>query len=243
VSVGPEVFGEDYLYFYEVLVTDERSDREEELVARLLGVEAGTQVADVACGHGRIANRLAARGARVAGLDADRFFLARAREDAAARGVEAEYVEGDMRALPWEDGRFDAALLWFTAFGYFDDDGNRTVLRELRRVLRAGGRALLELNHLPFVVAHMVPQMWVRRGADVLLDDYVWHPESSLMETHRVVVRDGGVRELPYSVRMFMPSELRDLLLGVGFSQVELLGAGGEPLTVDDRRLLALAHA
>src|SRR5439155_9666998 len=128
VSVGPEVFGEDYLYFYELMLTDELSDRQAELVLRLLGLDAGTEVLDLACGHGRIANRLAAHGTRVTGLDADPLFLARAREGAAARAVEVEYVEGDMRALPWGGASFDAVLLWFTAFGYFDDDGNRTVL-------------------------------------------------------------------------------------------------------------------
>ena len=242
MSVGPEVFGEDYLYFYEELLTDERSEREAELVWRLLELESGAEVLDVACGHGRIANRLAARGARVTGLDADPFFLARAREDAAARGVEVEYVEGDMRALPWE-ACFDATLLWFTAFGYFDDEGNRAVLSGLRRVLRPGGRAVLELNHLPWVLGHFQRQDFVRRGADVLLDDFTWHPDSSVMETQRVVVRGGSVRELPYSVRMFMPVELRELLLAAGFTSVELLGPSGEQVTVDDRRLVALAHA
>jgi 2-polyprenyl-3-methyl-5-hydroxy-6-metoxy-1,4-benzoquinol methylase len=37
-------------------------------------------------------NRLAARGASVTGLDADPVFLERARADAAARGVEVDYV-------------------------------------------------------------------------------------------------------------------------------------------------------
>jgi SAM-dependent methyltransferase len=178
----------------------------------------------------------------VTGLDADSFFLERAREDAAAHGVDVEYVEGDMRRLPW-DARFDALLLWFTAFGYFDDDGNAAVVRELRRVLRNGGRAVLELNHLPWVLAHLQRQSFVRRDADVFLDDFVWHPETSVMEMHRVVVRDGAVRETPYSIRMFMPAELRDLLLGAGFERVELLGPEGEPLTSDDRRVIALAQA
>jgi SAM-dependent methyltransferase len=242
VSVGPELFGEDYLYFYELRLTDEVSDRQAELLWRLLGLQPGATVLDLACGHGRIANRLAARGARVTGLDADRFFLDRAREDAAARGVEVEYVEGDVRRVPWES-RFDAVLLWFTSFGYFDDEGNEAVLRGLRRVLHGGGRAVVDLNHLPWILAHLQRQSFVRRDADVLLDDFVWHPESSVMDTHRVILRDGVVRETPYSIRMFMPAELRDLLLGAGFERVELLGPEGGPLTSDDRRLIALAHA
>jgi len=242
VSVGPEVFGEDYLYFYELMLTDEVSDRQAELVWRLLALEPGAAVLDLACGHGRIANRLAARGARVTGVDADAFFLERAREDAVARGVEVEYVAGDMRDLPWTE-RFDAVLLWFTAFGYFDDDGNRRVLHQVRRALRPGGRAVLELNHLPVILRSLQRQAFVRRGADVSLDEFVWHPETSTMETRRTIVRGGRVREAPYAVRMFMPAELAGLLREAGFSRVELLGPTGEPLTADDRRLVVVADA
>jgi SAM-dependent methyltransferase len=64
--------------------------------------ESGDEVLDVPCGHGRIANGLAARGASATGLDASPLFLERARTDAAARGVKVEYIQADMRNLPWE---------------------------------------------------------------------------------------------------------------------------------------------
>jgi 2-polyprenyl-3-methyl-5-hydroxy-6-metoxy-1,4-benzoquinol methylase len=99
-----EVFDADDLYFYETRLTDERSDQEAELVWDLLGLSAGKEVLDLACGHGRIANRLAERGARVTGLDATPLFLERARADAAARGVEVDYVEG-LRAAGFRDPR------------------------------------------------------------------------------------------------------------------------------------------
>jgi len=90
--VPPEAFGEDYLYFYDAFLTDEVSDAQTDRLWRLLGLEEGVEVLDVPCGHGRIANRLAARGASVTGIDADPVFLERARADAAARGVEVDYV-------------------------------------------------------------------------------------------------------------------------------------------------------
>src|SRR5690348_10298669 len=61
MSVGPEAFGQDYLYFYEAWLTDEVDERQTERVWRLLGLAPGAEVLDVACGHGRIANRLAGR--------------------------------------------------------------------------------------------------------------------------------------------------------------------------------------
>lgn len=239
MSVGPEAFGEDYLYFYETWLTPERSEREAELVWRLLGLEQGTGVLDVACGHGRIANRLAERGARVTGLDADPFFLTQAREV----GSSVEFVEGDMRALPFPDASFEAVLLWFTSFGYFDDDANRAVLRELRRVLRPGGRAAVELQNLPRILATFQRQSFVRRGRDVVLDEHELDEEKRLMHTTRTYIRGGSVREIDYRMRCFMPDELREWLLAAGFDQVELLGDGGEPLTPESRRLIAVARA
>lgn len=237
MSVGPEVFGEDYLYFYEPWLTDEASDRQADLLWRVLALQEGDAVLDLACGHGRIANRLAARGARVTGLDADKYFLERAR----AGGRDVEYVHGDMRALPWGEPRFDAVVLWFTAFGYFDDDANLEVLRAIRGVLRPGGRLAMDVNHLPRLLETLQSQQWHRRDADVALDEYEWDGERSVMTTRRTYIRGGTVREFSYDVRMYMPDELRALLLEAGFARVELLGMTGEPLGDEDRRVLAVA--
>lgn len=140
-----ELFDQDYLDFYAPRLTDELSDSEATLIWTLLDLEEGASVLDLACGHGRIANRLAARGAEVTGLDVTPMFLGLARAAADEMGVEVNYVEGDVRRLPWAD-RFDAIVSWFTAYGYFDDDQNRAVLGGIHRALRPGGRALIELT-------------------------------------------------------------------------------------------------
>jgi ubiquinone/menaquinone biosynthesis C-methylase UbiE len=239
VSVGPEVFGEDYLYFYGTWLTPQLDELQADLAWRLLELEPGAELVDVACGHGRIAHRLAERGVRVTGLDADPFFLAKARE----AGTGVELVEGDMRSLPFADASFDAALLWFTSFGYFDDDGNRAVLRELRRVLRPGGRAAVDVQNLPRLLAKFQPQSFVRRGADVMLDEHAFDEGARVMETTRTYIRGGDVREIRYRVRCFMPDELRELLLAAGFDEVELRGYEGEPLTPESRRVIAIGRA
>jgi ubiquinone/menaquinone biosynthesis C-methylase UbiE len=51
-----------------------------------------------------------------------------------------------MRSLPWPEHRFERAISWFTSFGYFDDIDNQKVLSEAQRVLRPGGRLLIENN-------------------------------------------------------------------------------------------------
>jgi SAM-dependent methyltransferase len=79
------LFGDDYLYFFAGHL-EERGDAETDLIWRLLELQPGMEVLDLACGHGRIANRLAGRDCRVTGLDSTELFLDHARRDAAAGG-------------------------------------------------------------------------------------------------------------------------------------------------------------
>lgn len=232
------VFDDDYLYFYGDHLA-EAADDQVELIWRLLELQPGMDVLDVACGHGRIANRLAARGCRVTGLDATPRFLDLARRDAAERGVEVTYVHGDMRRLEWT-GRFDKALNWFTSFGYFTDEENHRVLAEAHRALRPGGRLLIETMHQPVVLREM--GNWViERDGDWLVDHHTYEPLTGRIHTTRIVVRGGKSRTMRYFVRIIGFPELRDWLLAAGFARVDGYGPDGEPLAAGSRRMLAVA--
>ena len=236
------LFDDDYLFFYEERLDDDRSDREAELIWRLLELEPGMDVLDLACGHGRIANRLAERGARVTGLDATPMFLERARADAAAGGLEVEYVEGDMRELPWEE-RFNAIVNWFTAFGYFDDDAeDRRVLDAAHRALRPGGRLLIENNNLTELLPRWQDVVVVERDGDVSIDRARFDPVTGRSRTARLIVRGGRTRRIEFSVRMFIAVELRQWLLDAGFSSVESYDGEGEPLTAHGSRMITIGR-
>jgi len=234
------VFDQDYLHFYADWIGDERSEAETDLIWRLLELEPAMEVLDLACGHGRIANRLAARGARVTGMDSSALFLTRARQAAAAAGVEVAYLRGDMRQLPLRQ-RFDRVVNWFTAYGYFDDVDNRRVLAEVARVLRPGGRFLLELNNYSTLMRDFLPAVVVRQGDDLLVDDHRFDPLTGRNMVERIVVRDGRVRRVPYFVRLFTFPELRDWLLQAGFTKVSGYGEDGAALTAEHRRMLVVA--
>ena len=236
-----DAFDEDYLHFYGPLLA-EGSDREAEAIWSLLDLERGMHVLDLACGHGRIANRLAARGAQVTGLDATPLFLERARQDASERGVDVEYVEGDMRSLPFDEGRFDRVISWFTSFGYFGDDENRGVLREAHRVLKPGGALLIENNNLAELLPRWLPAVVMERDGDFIIDRPVFDPITGRATTDRVVVRGGQTRRFTFSVRLFIAAELRDWLLDAGFASAESCDYEGEPLTTQPRRMVTIAR-
>jgi demethylmenaquinone methyltransferase/2-methoxy-6-polyprenyl-1,4-benzoquinol methylase len=73
--------------------------------------------------------------------------LDQARERAAAARVRAEFVEGDVMALPFDDGVFDGATMGFSLRNVEDVD---RVLREVRRVLRPGSKFVnLDVSKAP----------------------------------------------------------------------------------------------
>jgi ubiquinone/menaquinone biosynthesis C-methylase UbiE len=106
----------------------------------LAGVGPGSQVIDVACGPGAVALAAARRGARVLAIDFSPEMIARLRDHAQAEGAEVDARVGDGMALPCADGSFDAALCMFALAHFQDRDKG---FRELRRVLKPGGRAVV----------------------------------------------------------------------------------------------------
>ncbi|MDA3626844.1 methyltransferase domain-containing protein [Saccharopolyspora sp. WRP15-2] len=235
------LFDDDYLYFYQDLI-DPRSDAEADQIWDLLGLEPGAELLDLACGHGRLANPLAALGCRVTGLDSAGTFLEHARADAAARGVEVDYRLGDMRELPWTD-RFDAVINWFTAFGYFSDEGNREVLAQVHRALRPGGRFAMELNNLANLLPRYQRDVVRTRGEDMAIDEHHLDPVTLRSHVRRTLIRGSERRTVRYSVRLLTAPELRTWLAEAGFREIEILGEDGERLTTDHRRMIVTARA
>jgi SAM-dependent methyltransferase len=236
------LFDEDYLYFYEELLSDARSDAETDLIWRLLELQPGMHVLDLACGHGRIANRLAGRGCQVTGLDATPLFLDRARRAAAEHNVVVDYVDGDMRALPWTQ-RFDRVVNWFTAFGYFDDPGNRQVLTQIAHVLKPGGRVAFDLMNRDRLVREFQPdRVAAERDGNLIIDRSRLDPLTSRVHTERIVVRAGRVRRIPFFARLFTFTELRDWLLAAGFARVDGYGEDATPFSTTSARMVVTAR-
>jgi demethylmenaquinone methyltransferase/2-methoxy-6-polyprenyl-1,4-benzoquinol methylase len=163
-------------------------------------VRQGDRVLDACCGTGDLA--IAAHGAgaaEVIGLDFSEEMLERARQKA----PELEWVRGDALALPFADESFDAATV---GFGIRNVDDLEAGLRELRRVLRPGGRvAILEIT-TPVGALAAFYGFWFDRVIPLL---------------GKVLPGGSAYTYLPASVRRFpRPEALADLLAANGFAEV-----------------------
>ena len=121
----------DYAHFAQYLEPGAR-----EFLSRL-DVEPGTQMLDVGCGAGQIAIPAARAGALVSGVDIASNLIEKARQRAAAEGVEVRLEEGDAEMLPYPDASFDLVVSLIGAMFAPRPD---LVASELLRVCRPDGR-------------------------------------------------------------------------------------------------------
>jgi ubiquinone/menaquinone biosynthesis C-methylase UbiE len=109
---------------------------------RILPVAGLGRVLDVACGPGTLAFEAARSGAsRVDAVDFSPGMIAEVRARASREGVKnVESAVMDAQSLDFPDATFDAA---FNLFSFFFFPDRARAFRELSRVLRPGGRALI----------------------------------------------------------------------------------------------------
>jgi demethylmenaquinone methyltransferase/2-methoxy-6-polyprenyl-1,4-benzoquinol methylase len=116
------------------------------LAVEATGLGPGDSVIDVACGTGKLSVALAecvGPFGRVKGVDLSPAMIEQARQ-AHPDLVQLEFSVGNALQLPADDGAFDAATI---AFGLRNLADFEMGFRELRRVVRPGGRVVcLELS-------------------------------------------------------------------------------------------------
>src|SRR5437016_8170254 len=105
-------------------------------LAKFAGVQSGQRVLDLACGTGVVAITAARIGANVTGLDLTPELLERARENSGVAEVDVDWREGDVEALPFQDGAFDVVL---SQFGHMFAPRPEVAIREMLRVLKPSG--------------------------------------------------------------------------------------------------------
>jgi len=117
-----------------------------EVLAFLDGIPPHSFVLDLGCGNGRHLLAAVEKGHRVVGLDFSVALLklARAKLSAELSG-RVELILGDARSLPFSDSLFDASVCTATIHHISTEEERLLALRELKRCLKPGGKALISV--------------------------------------------------------------------------------------------------
>jgi SAM-dependent methyltransferase len=235
-----DLFGADYLR----MDWHNSTETEVESLVGILDLQPGMRVLDLCCGYGRHAIPLAQQGCDVIGVDLSEPLLRHAQREAAAQEAEVQWIRADARALPVLPA-FDVALNLFTAFGYFEKEGeNLRVLQEVEAALKPGGWFVLDTVNHDYLVRHFERQSWYERDDVFLLERRAFdHRESRVYGTWTLVEKEGEQRTYPHSIRTYTFAELRLLLTLAGLDVVQVYGGyQKEPLDWDAPRMVVISR-
>ncbi len=203
-------FSEDYLKLYN---HDEGKSSQEALaVVRMLQLQPGQKVLDLACGFGRHSIVLAQKGFAATAYDLSESFLKKAGELADSLGVGLDLKQGDMREIPY-DGEFDAVINMFTAFGFFDSENeDLKVLDGVYRALKPGGQFLMDTVNRENALTSLVPRRWTNENNTYMLEERFFDYFRSRLElVNKLILPSGEIKEATYSIRLYTLTEMLEL--------------------------------
>lgn len=219
---------DDYLFFYADYLTPALSATETAQLAGLLEMDprrtGPLRVLDLACGYGRIANRLALIGHHVTGVEYQAGFLDLARAEARRNGLLGRgpggwvrYVHGDMRQINYT-AQFERVVMLFNSFGYFTDAENLGVLQAIARALTPGGRLGFDIVHRDGLFNGFQPESVVEKDGALMINRFSFDVLTGRLHNRRTILRDGQRRDIPFSIRLYSVTEIRDLLERAGLT-------------------------
>ncbi|HEX5323818.1 MAG TPA: methyltransferase domain-containing protein, partial [Capsulimonadaceae bacterium] len=181
------------------------------------------------------------------GLDLSAYLLEIARKEAAAAGVEVEFLEADMRAIPRPSIPYDAVINMFSAYGYLENDvEDQKSLRAAAGVLRKGGTFLLDAMNREAAIRHWQPWRWSEQENGSLFAERMRFDirEGRQYVTEVLVRADGRRTTDSYSYRLYAYTEIARQLGEEGFSpeSFEVWGDfDSSRYRVDSPRMIVLA--
>jgi ubiquinone/menaquinone biosynthesis C-methylase UbiE len=135
--------------WYEKTVTDDSSYQNTVIkpnLLRLLNLQKGESVLDIACGSGFFAREFSKLGAKVTGVDIGAELIAIAKQ----QDPKSEYIVGDAQNIvSLKNEQFDVITI---VLAIQNIKNSQAVVSEISRLLKPGGRCLIVLNHPAFRV-------------------------------------------------------------------------------------------
>lgn len=216
-------FSSDYLKLYKH--DKSASSREAQAIIRMLQLQPGQRVMDLACGFGRHSIVLAEKGFSVTGYDLSDSFLNKARELADSLAVGLDLKQGDMREIPFEE-EFDAIINMFTAFGFFDnEEEDLKVLRGVHKALKPGGQFLMDIINREYALSKTLARRWTRENGMYMLEERFFDYFRSRLELiNMLILPSGEIKEATYSIRLYTLTEMLDLFNKAGLVLTDVYG-------------------
>ncbi len=215
-----------------------------DVILRMADLGPGSVLFDQCCGVGRLSIPLARRGLRIIGVELSKDYVDDADAAARAESLPCSFHQADAYSFVTPDS-CDAAINWFSSWGYHDDDRvNLKMLERAYESLRPGGCFLLELYSVTSAIARFQASMIERPSATeadgiiVLIETQPDFVNGMMRSVWTWMYPDGRRDSRHVATRMMLPDQIIRLLNEAGFRNVELFDEGGGAFSLRSSRCL-----
>lgn len=226
----------------------ERTESEVMRALKMVRPQGGERVLDLACGSGRHSLELVRQGFSVVGVEISSELIEIARREAESQGLEATFIEGDLRELDFEE-EFDIVLnLNDGAVGYFEtDEENHRTFEVISRALKSGGKNLIQVPNVLYARARLPQRSWIPSSNMVELVEHRWNKGDRYMEGAMIPLRFGEVLEelkgIEFRQRLYTVEELQEIYASVGMTFERVFHGNGRPKEPTDSQFEIFAAA
>lgn len=138
---------------------------EADFIMRNIPVTSYKSVLDICCGQGRHSRILAENGYRVTGIDMDINSLDYANKNTC--NGSAFYVH-DMRDMRSLNKKFDAIISMWHSFGYFEDEVNRDIIKQISELLYNDGRFIIDIYNKAYYENNLGTSRYMKQGIEIV---------------------------------------------------------------------------
>ena len=214
--------------WYPFLFGKKKFENAEKLTDRIVELlePEGKKGLDLACGPGRFAIPLAARGYDITGVDRLQYYLDRGRARARRAGVNIAWRKKDMREFVQPEA-FDFVVNLWSSFGYFEDRADDLkMLENALASLRPGGKILID-NMGKEIYALNKTYAWSEERPDgslfvdcgKVVDDWTRVKRSWLLVRGKKLEH-----RFDFTLNLYSGQEMRELMERAGFENVRVYG-------------------
>ena len=207
------------------------------VIANLLKEFSANNILDLTCGTGCQVFYLKNLGFEIIGADFSEKLLKIARKKAEDLGVEAEFIDGDMRDL--QVGNFDAVITMFNAIGHLTKDDFALALKNIYNNLREGGIYIFDIFNLDVFTDQKVADLAmdfekIVNGDKIHNIQYsTLNKDTGMLTSHdkyEISEASGKVKKLEnsFDMQIYNLSQLQNILSENGFKIIKNSGILGE---------------
>lgn len=203
--------------------THEQLFCEAQIIKFFLQAQPNSSILDFCCGTGSTANFLGSLGFDMSGIEYSQEYVDIGKQS----HPHVNIVQGD--ALTYNFNKnFNYVTNWFSSFGYFNDEQNMLLLKNMKKHLNTNGKILIEIYNSENILSNFNQQLHYHKQYKD--KTYLITRNSTLIEKDKWLQQDwlfeneltGDIEfQFTTKTRLYLANDILDMLTQIGFNHCQ----------------------